>query len=712
MPIERKDIGRACVYLDKGCDFIPGISTLTAVVSGVEKLLFQHMPSCRKSNEATQPYIHHIKTKENHRFWGFIPVIGNLIVAAIFAYRKYKESTTQPAEDEIDKFADLLSNSEGILSREEWKNLRTSEKTNLEVSSRKQIPMDSHKLWEQQNQLENLGNRLLTTTRKLVLNNPYSNVGYADSPPLLMKVFLGAAINFLLSNNLATKTLTKTPYLSLLSLFPKTALQAPQKRQQLIDDLTQLLQNDHSVEEIIGLLSKQPAISIDHLHTLHQQVDAVEQTPEFTTLLQKKLTIEAIRCFLRADMKIQGTHFEIGLKKLQIAAQVITTLEELIDQRPVELSSTADTHEKLYKSILAKITEKEFAGTNCSLNKLSRFFGPTGDLKVGEAQNINVTLTGHTILATSAPMATAKEKDDRKEFFDLVMKQGVHKIISLVTPRRDKYLDYVPQNIGETISVEPYTIRLITSEVSDCNAASTTLSTEYIVTRYLHITNTETYETRIITQYNYKNFQDKSFPCDTKQFNSFVKMSSKFPNSLVHCKMGVGRTGLYIMASNKNASIIDLLNMKAQRDGEMVQTPEQLAWLLTKLCLEKNNWGNNVQLELKKMAWFGRERPRPNLDVHLLKQESGEIQQVADDSNSLHPDIEACCDDYTSILEQSIEVLKKYNCTYEKFKAAVASEKKRPNNLLESRGLGKLQAHHIFHDEPALVEQLLTQVAS
>jgi len=122
---------------------------------------------------------------------------------------------------------------------------------------------------------------------------------------------------------------------------------------------------------------------------------------------------------------------------------------------------------------------------------------------------------------------------------------------------------------------------------------------DYLV-RSLYLKNTQTGETRTVTQFHFLAWPNRALPESTKSLLEFRRKVNKSYRGrccpiIVHCSDGVGRSGTYVLLDmvlnrmSKGSKEIDIAatleHIRDQRSG-MVQTNEQFEFCLTAVAEE------------------------------------------------------------------------------------------------------------------------------
>jgi len=201
------------------------------------------------------------------------------------------------------------------------------------------------------------------------------------------------------------------------------------------------------------------------------------------------------------------------------------------------------------------------------------------------------TLTDHdprnpAYIVTQGPMAHTIA-----DFWQMVWEQGSVVIVMLSRLSENGYQlvnRYWPEEGSNQYHI--YEVHLVSEHVW-CE--------DYLV-RSLYLKNTQTGETRTVTQFHFLSWSDGSTPQATKSLLEFRRKVNKSYRGrscpiIVHCSDGVGRCGTYVLIDmvlnrmNKGSKEIDIAatleHIRDQRSG-MVQTRSQFEFCLTAVAEE------------------------------------------------------------------------------------------------------------------------------
>jgi len=177
------------------------------------------------------------------------------------------------------------------------------------------------------------------------------------------------------------------------------------------------------------------------------------------------------------------------------------------------------------------------------------------------------------------------------DFWQMVWEQGSVVIVMVSSLSENGYQlvhRYWPQEGSETYHI--YEVHLVSEHVW-CD--------DYLV-RSLYLKNTQTGETRTVTQFHFLAWPDRALPHSTKSLLEFRRKVNKSYRGrscpiIVHCSDGVGRSGTYVLLDmvlnriNKGSKEIDIAatleHIRDQRSG-MVQTKCQFEFCLTGVAEE------------------------------------------------------------------------------------------------------------------------------
>jgi len=177
------------------------------------------------------------------------------------------------------------------------------------------------------------------------------------------------------------------------------------------------------------------------------------------------------------------------------------------------------------------------------------------------------------------------------DFWQMVWEQGSVVIVMLSRLSENGYQlvhRYWPEEGSETYHI--YEVHLVSEHVW-CD--------DYLV-RSLYLKNTQTGETRTVTQFHFLAWPDRALPESTKSLLEFRRKVNKSYRGrccpiIVHCSDGVGRSGTYVLLDmvlnrmSKGSKEIDIAatleHIRDQRSG-MVQTKEQFEFCLTAVAEE------------------------------------------------------------------------------------------------------------------------------
>jgi len=189
-------------------------------------------------------------------------------------------------------------------------------------------------------------------------------------------------------------------------------------------------------------------------------------------------------------------------------------------------------------------------------------------------------------LVTQGPLAHTTA-----DFWQMVWEQGSVVIVMLSRLAENGYQlvhRYWPEEGSETYHI--YEVHLVSEHVW-CD--------DYLV-RSLYLKNTQTGETRTVTQFHFLAWPDRALPESTKSLLEFRRKVNKSYRGrscpiIVHCSDGVGRSGTYVLLDmvlnrmNKGSKEIDIAatleHIRDQRSG-MVQTKTQFEFCLTAVAEE------------------------------------------------------------------------------------------------------------------------------
>ncbi|XP_038077386.1 receptor-type tyrosine-protein phosphatase N2-like [Patiria miniata] len=190
-------------------------------------------------------------------------------------------------------------------------------------------------------------------------------------------------------------------------------------------------------------------------------------------------------------------------------------------------------------------------------------------------------------IATQAPLSSTIA-----DFWQMVWEQGAVVIVNL-TPMTDAdtvHTLYWPSEGGTRYHF--YEVHLVSEHVW-CD--------DYLV-RSFYLKNTETQETRTVTQFHFLTWPENGIPPSPKALLEFRRKVNKSYRGkacpiVVHCSDGVGRTGTYCLVDmvltrmTKGAKEIDIAatleHIRDQRPGA-VKLKEQFEFALTALAEEVN----------------------------------------------------------------------------------------------------------------------------
>lgn len=191
-----------------------------------------------------------------------------------------------------------------------------------------------------------------------------------------------------------------------------------------------------------------------------------------------------------------------------------------------------------------------------------------------------IKLSGGTAHAVSAPY------DEREvaELLKLVGEAGGYLTrlsLSKEAPGiRKGYLEYVPEKLGVPVLYGDVTVTLQEREILPIESGD---PTQYVILDKISVKKKK--KTWEIPVYTYHNFVDRGEP-DFLCFSNFIKRTMKQKGAeFVHCKAGVGRTGMYLLCKysdregNKPRILEDFHLMRNARSNEMVQGDNQLAFV-------------------------------------------------------------------------------------------------------------------------------------
>jgi len=201
------------------------------------------------------------------------------------------------------------------------------------------------------------------------------------------------------------------------------------------------------------------------------------------------------------------------------------------------------------------------------------------------------TLTDHdprnpAYIVTQGPMAHTIA-----DFWQMVWEQGSVVIVMLSRLTENGYQlvqRYWPEEGSNQYHI--YEVHLVSEHVW-CE--------DYLV-RSLYLKNTQTGETRTVTQFHFLSWPDGSVPSTSKPLLEFRRKVNKSYRGrscpiIVHCSDGVGRCGTYVLIDmvlnrmNKGSKEIDIAatleHIRDQRSG-MVQTRSQFEFCLTAVAEE------------------------------------------------------------------------------------------------------------------------------
>jgi len=177
------------------------------------------------------------------------------------------------------------------------------------------------------------------------------------------------------------------------------------------------------------------------------------------------------------------------------------------------------------------------------------------------------------------------------DFWQMVWEQGSVVIVMVSSLAENGYQlvhRYWPQQGSETYHI--YEVHLVSEHVW-CD--------DYLV-RSLYLKNTQTAETRTVTQFHFLAWPDRALPHSTKSLLEFRRKVNKSYRGrscpiIVHCSDGVGRSGTYVLLDmvlnriSKGSKEIDIAatleHIRDQRSG-MVQTKCQFEFCLTGVAEE------------------------------------------------------------------------------------------------------------------------------
>jgi len=201
------------------------------------------------------------------------------------------------------------------------------------------------------------------------------------------------------------------------------------------------------------------------------------------------------------------------------------------------------------------------------------------------------TVTDHdprnpAYIVTQGPMAHTIA-----DFWQMVWEQGSVVIVMLSRLAENGYQlahRYWPEEGSQQFHI--YEVHLVSEHVW-CE--------DYLV-RSLYLKNTQTGETRTVTQFHFLSWSDGAIPDQPKSLLEFRRKVNKSYRGrscpiIVHCSDGVGRSGAYVLLDmvlnrmNKGSKEIDIAatleHIRDQRSG-MVQTRSQFEFCLTSVAEE------------------------------------------------------------------------------------------------------------------------------
>jgi len=201
------------------------------------------------------------------------------------------------------------------------------------------------------------------------------------------------------------------------------------------------------------------------------------------------------------------------------------------------------------------------------------------------------TVTDHdprnpAYIVTQGPMAHTVA-----DFWQMVWEQGSVVLVMLSRLAENGYQlahRYWPEEGSEQYHI--YEVHLVSEHVW-CD--------DYLV-RSLYLKNTQTNETRTVTQFHFLSWPDAAIPTSTKALLEFRRKVNKSYRGrscpiIIHCSDGVGRSGTYILIDmvlnrmTKGSKEIDIAatleHIRDQRSG-MVQTRSQFEFCLTAVAEE------------------------------------------------------------------------------------------------------------------------------
>jgi receptor-type tyrosine-protein phosphatase N len=177
------------------------------------------------------------------------------------------------------------------------------------------------------------------------------------------------------------------------------------------------------------------------------------------------------------------------------------------------------------------------------------------------------------------------------DFWQMVWEQGSVVLVMLSRLSENGYHlvhRYWPEEGSQTYHI--YEVHLVSEHVW-CD--------DYLV-RSLYLKNTQTGETRTVTQFHFLAWPDRALPESTKSLLEFRRKVNKSYRGrscpiIVHCSDGVGRSGTYVLLDmvlnrmSKGSKEIDIAatleHIRDQRSG-MVQTKSQFEFCLTAVAEE------------------------------------------------------------------------------------------------------------------------------
>jgi len=177
------------------------------------------------------------------------------------------------------------------------------------------------------------------------------------------------------------------------------------------------------------------------------------------------------------------------------------------------------------------------------------------------------------------------------DFWQMVWEQGTVVIVMLSRLSENGYQlahRYWPDEGSQQYHI--YEVHLVSEHVW-CD--------DYLV-RSLYLKNTQTGETRTVTQFHFLSWSDGSVPQSSKSLLEFRRKVNKSYRGrscpiIIHCSDGVGRSGTYVLIDmvlnrmNKGSKEIDIAatleHIRDQRSG-MVQTKSQFEFCLTAVAEE------------------------------------------------------------------------------------------------------------------------------